>query len=114
LSAQREAAAVPDTAIAADLDQPLDILAHLLSQLTLYDVVLVYEIPDAIDFVVSQVSGLGFSVNASLVQDLDGGGATDSEYVTERNLDFLVAWNVHTGYTGHARLLPLPLLVAGV
>ena len=103
-----------DATVAVDLDQALDVLADLLAQLAFDGEVLVDEVADAVDLVVGQVADLGVRGDAGLGADLLRGGAADAVDVAERHVDLLVARNVDTRDTGHADLLPLPLLVAGV
>ena len=101
-----------DAAIAADLDQPLDVLAHLLAQLAFDGEVLVNVLADAPHFVVRKVAHLG------LDRDVRGGAylvsswAADAENIAQRDLDSLLTRYIDACDTRQG--LALPLLVARV
>jgi hypothetical protein len=76
--------------------------------------VLIDEVTDAVDFVVGEVSDLRIGGDAGSLAQLLRGGSADAVDIAQRDVDFLVARDVYSRDTGHADLLPLPLLVPWV
>src|SRR3990172_1246866 len=114
LTPHRQSAAVPYAAVAVDLHQPLDVLAHPLAQLPLHHEVPVDVLADTRDLVVGQLPDLRLGRHRGVGAYLAGDARPDAEDIAQRNIDALIAGDVHSSYTSHAILLPLPLLVARV
>src|SRR3954471_6214473 len=113
LAADRQGAAVTDSAVAADLHQALDGLRALAPQIALDDVLGVDQVAQLGDLVIGQVAHGAVRLDAELGEHLVGGGATDAVDVRETDLDALVERDVDPGDSSH-RALALPLLVPRV
>jgi hypothetical protein len=87
---------VAHATIAVDFDQTLDISAYLLAKLTLDRKVLVDELADAANFVVGEVSHLGFDRYVDLAADALGRRSAYAEDVAKRHLNALVAGDVYS------------------
>src|SRR5262249_19688677 len=117
LAAHREVLAVPQAAIAPEVDEALDVLRRLAAQIALDLEVRVDLAADAIHLVVGQIVGLATRVDLGASADAERRGATDPVDVRERDLHALVARQIDAGDSCHRTLLArsaLPLLVARV
>src|SRR5207244_9797647 len=90
LTAGGQAATVTDAAVAADFDQPLNVLSHLLAKLAFDGVVLVDVLANAGYFVVGEVAHLCFERNVGGRADLVISRAADAEDITKRDPDSLL------------------------
>src|SRR5205814_6988791 len=95
-----------------DLRQPLDVLAHLPSEVALDDVLVVDDLTYAADLVVRQVPRLGPGVDPGLNADLLRHARPDAVDVAQGKLDPLIVWDIDARDTCHRPLLALALLVA--
>src|SRR6185503_930463 len=111
LPAHWEVLAMARAAVGADVHQAFDVHRHFRPQRTFDLVVALDHLTQACDFGVTQVPHARIGADARLRQNPARVVLTDAEDVRKRVLNFLVAWQVHAGDTGHA--LPLPLLVFG-
>src|SRR2546423_611950 len=111
----REAPAVAEPGVTADLHLPLDVLGDLPPQVTLDLEVLVDPRPQACDLLLGEVPHPGVGRDLGRRADLLGARRPDAEDVGERDLQPLLPRNVDPGDTCHAvLLLALALLVPGV
>src|SRR5690606_10488137 len=101
-------------AVAADVDEALDVDRNLGAQVT-FDLVAGFNHATQLaDFLVGQVAGLLGRIDVSLFKDGLGADAADAKDVREGDFAPLVVRDVDAGNTGHDLLLTLPLLVTGV
>src|SRR3990170_1619192 len=89
-------------------------LAHPLAQLPLHHEVPVDVLADARDLVVGQLPYLRLGRHGGVRANLAGDARPDAEDIAQRNIDALIAGDVHSSYASHAILIALPLLVARV
>jgi hypothetical protein len=107
LAADRQAAAMPEAPIAAEVHQPLDVHRHFAPEVALDEMVMVDEIADLGDFGVRQLGG------AALVRDVDLGadilrlGRPDAVNVLQRDDDALVGRDIDACDAGNV-VTPLP------
>src|SRR5512134_2704499 len=117
LPVHRQAAAVADAAVGADLLQALDCLRALAPELALDLEVRVDVRPQLRDLLVGQVADLLVAGEAELGADLLRARLADAVDVRERHLEALLTGEVHSCDPGQTRLLrslALPLLVPRV
>src|SRR5688572_11908959 len=113
LAAHRQVLAVPDAAVAADLHQPLDVLADLLAQVALDAPFVLDHLADPARLVLGEVPHLGGRRHPRLGEDRLCARAPDAVDVRQPDPDLLVLGEVHSCDPCHIRL-PLTLLVFGV
>src|SRR5438128_705857 len=115
LAADRQALAVAQAAIAAEIHQALDVEAHLAAQVA-FDLVALFErLADAVDLVFGEVLRPLGRIELRRRTDLLRGGLADPVQVLQRGLDLLLAGKVYACNTRHLRISSaLPLLVTGV
>src|SRR5262249_24018189 len=106
LAPDREAAAVPQAPIGADLLEALDVLGALPAQVAL-DLAVLDRIAKLDDLVLGQVLDRGVGIDARLLEDLVGRGAADPEDVGEPDLGPLVEGDVAPGDASHQPCLCL-------
>src|SRR5438105_6162097 len=114
LAANREASAVPDTLVRADLDLALDVLGHVPPEVAFHLVVALDPLADPNGLVVGQVPDLAPAVQVEPSDGRQGARGADAVDVAERYVHALVSGKVDAGDSCHAFLLALPLLVARV
>src|SRR5262245_10032289 len=102
LSSHRQAAAVPNALVRADLDLALDVLGGLAPEVTLDLVGAVDELPDPADLVLGQVSDLGAALHPGSLNDLERACGPDPVDVPEGDVHALVARKVDACDPGHA------------
>ena len=91
LATHRQATAVPQALVAADLDLAANVGLHLAAQVTL-DLEVGFDVVAQVgQLVVGQVLGAQVPVNAGGCQDLVGSGTSDAEDVRQRDLHPLIA-----------------------
>src|SRR3954447_20399561 len=100
LTAHREAAAMAQAAVGADLHQALDVLGALAAQIAL-DRHVVDGVAQLGDLVVREVADVGVRRDAQLGEHLVGGRATHPVDVGETDLDALVERDVDPGDASH-------------
>src|SRR6185369_5023365 len=94
LAADRQALAMADAAVALDIDQALDVHAHLGAQIA-FDLVARFDgAAELADFVIGQVPGLLRAVHIGLLANIHGGLASHAEDIGQRNLGTLVIRNI--------------------
>src|SRR5690606_17525528 len=112
LAPHREAAAVPQAAVAADVHEPLDVELPLTAQVALDLVLAVDDLTEAADLDLGQVLDPRVGVDLSLGEDVLRARPADTVDVRERRFDPLLAREVDTCDPSHPS--PLPLLVLRV
>src|SRR5262245_5533233 len=105
LAADRQAAAVPQTAVAAQIHQALDVHGDVAAQVTLHHVVAIDRLADLQDLRVGQVIDPALVGNADLAADLLRELRADAVNVLKRDDDALLRRNVNACDTSHAGLL---------
>jgi hypothetical protein len=113
LTTNREAAAVSQPLIAADLDLALDVLGDVTTKIALDLVVGIDELANTQNFGVTQVANLRVVVDVECLEYVKCPRATDPEDIRETNLYTFVPWKIYSGDSSHT-FLPLTLLVARV
>src|SRR5690554_5379109 len=103
LAAHRKVAAVAETAVAADLNQALDIELDLTAQFTLNTKVADL-LAQSLHFSFSQLPNPRVRADAGRVQDLLAAGRPNTVDVGESDFDALVAREVNTFDTCHIRV----------
>src|SRR5713226_5857325 len=115
LAADRQALAVAEASVAAQVHQPLDVERDLAAQVAFHLEVLLDRLADAVDLVVGQVLRPPGRIDLRQSADLPRRGVADAVEIGQRDLDLLLAGKVNACNTRHSMsLLTLPLLVAGV
>src|ERR1043165_2668188 len=104
LAAHRQAAAMTQAAIAAEIHQTLDVDAGLATKIALDQIVAVDHFADLQNFLVAELADATLRGNLHLLDDLGRVLLADAMDVLERDQDALVGRDIHTGNTGH-RLL---------
>src|SRR5690606_31790092 len=94
LSANRKPTTVPESAVAAEIHQPLDAHLHFATQVTLDLVVLLDDATDRAHLLVGQIVGTNRRTDARLLQDLLRGHPANPINIGQCNLDTLVAGEV--------------------
>ena len=108
LPADRQTAAVPQAAIAAEIHQPLDIHRDIAPEIALDHVVAVDHLADLQHFLISELRDPARLRNAHLGHDLLGLVWPDAVDVLQRDHDALVGRNIYAGDAGHVVLLLSP------
>src|SRR5262245_38527720 len=107
LSAHREAPAVPDALVRADLDLALDVLRHVAAEVTFDLVFLVDPLADADDLFLGQVAHLPPAVQAGAGDRRLRARLANTVDVLDGDVHALVAWQVDAGDACHERP-PIP------
>src|SRR5579872_1000453 len=114
LAAHGQAAAVPETAVGAHLDVPLDIHRDFLAEIAFDRSLFFKDGADAVDFVFGQIANLFIEIDSGAVEQRLGSRAADTVDVGETDLSPLSGRQIDTSKTCHDSSLPLPLFVLGV
>src|SRR6185503_6899619 len=101
LAAQRQAAAVPNTSVTAEIHEALDVHRDLAAQIAL-DGELRDDVAQARDLRLRQILDLRGRVDGGRLADHQRSVAADAEDVRERNAHVLVGRNVDACYTCHS------------
>jgi hypothetical protein len=112
LPVHREAAAVADPAVGADLGEPLDRLLPVAAQVALDLEVRVDEVAELRDLFVGEVLDLRVRTEAEVRCDLARGRLADAVDVGQPDLEPLLVWKVDSGDSRDGSALPL--LVTGI
>src|SRR5580693_7315217 len=109
LPVHREPAAMADSLVAADLDLAPDVGLDLAAQVTFDLVGRVDPVAELHQLVVGEVVDPGVPADAGCLQRLQRPRAAYAEYIGERDLDPLIAGEVHSRKPSHARAVLLRL-----
>src|ERR1700726_1737307 len=104
LATHRQAAAMTQAAIAAEIHQTLDVHAGLATQVAFDHVVAVDHFTDLQHFLIAQLRDAAINGNLDLLHDLGRVPLADAMDVLERDQNALVGRNIHAGNTGHGLL----------
>src|SRR5690606_14346900 len=104
LTADRQALAVTQAAVAGDVHQALDVHRGFATQVALDGVILVDGLADLQDLGVGQLVDPARRLDADLGRDVPGGGRADAVDVLKRDFDALVGRDVDASDTGHEAL----------
>src|SRR5215213_3782997 len=104
LAAHRQAAAMTQAAIAAEVHQTLDVDTGLTAKIALDEVVAVDHFADLQNFLVAQLADATFHGDLDLLDDLGRVLLADAMDVLERDQHALVGRDIHAGNTGHGLL----------
>src|SRR4029077_6661333 len=107
LPVHREPAAVADPLIGADLDPAPDVGLDLAAQVTFDLVSRVDPVAELHQLFVGEAADPGVPADAGGIQRLQRPRAADAIDVGERDLDPLIAGEVHSGKPGHVRAVLL-------
>src|SRR5690606_19131053 len=99
-AAQRQAAAVPNTPVAAEIHEALDVHRHLAAQIA-FDGELRDDVAQARDLGFRQVFHLRGRLDAGRLADVERTAAADAEDVRQRDADVLVRGDIDARYTCH-------------
>src|SRR5690606_1258815 len=89
LTADGQAPPVPQAAVGAEIDEALHVHGDLLAELALHADARLDDLADPRDLVVAELEDTRHPIDARLLDDLEGGGATDPVDVREGNEDRL-------------------------
>src|SRR5688500_2007784 len=108
LATDGQTAAVTQSAVAADVHQPLDVHVHFLPQRALDLEVLLDDLAQLVHVRIRKRMDAGIRVDSRLAQDLLRRGPADPVDVRETDFDPLLAGKIDSGDTCHALPLPQP------
>lgn len=122
LAAHGHAAAVTQTAIAADIHQPLDVQRNLSSKVTFNAVFLIDDLAEAVDLIVGQIAHTRVRVDPGPLEQDPAGVGADAIDIRKRSLNPLLARKVDSGNSRHiarssnarTERLALTLLMLGI
>lgn len=95
-----------DTAIAADLDESLDIESGLTAKVTLDLAVMIYILTKLRDVILGQVLDSYIGINSCCGDNIACGFATDTVDVGQSDLDSFLSRQVNTSNTRHLSVAP--------
>src|SRR6185312_6270051 len=104
LTTHRQAAAMTQAAIAAEVHQTLDVDTGLAAKIALDEIVTVDHFADLQDFLVAQLADATILRDLHLLDDLGRVLLADAMDVLERDQNALVGRDIHAGNTGHGLL----------
>src|SRR6185503_16855360 len=92
---------MPQSTIAADIHQPLDVHLHSLTQVAFDFALRFQDITDAAQLVFTQVSDAGIQIDTSFLEHRVRTRTTNAVNVGQANLGSLVRWQIYSSYTCH-------------
>src|SRR3954453_4546372 len=104
LAAHRQAAAMAQAAIAAEVHQTLDVDADFTAKIALDQIVAVDDFADLQNFLVAELADPTLRRDLHLLDDLGRVLLADAMDVLERDQHALVGRDIHAGNTGHGLL----------
>ena len=107
LSAYGQTSTMPKAAITLNLAKTSNILLNLPPKRAFNSVILIQMVGDAAHFIFGQVTGPNLRIDSQLVTDIDRENATNTKEVGQRNIRWLIVWDVHTKNTRHRSSLQL-------
>src|SRR6185437_14613425 len=110
LAADRQAAAMPQSAIRAHLDVTLDVQRDFFAQVALDGALFFQDLADAVDFVLTQVADLLIEVDTGPVEQRLGPRTANAVNIRQSDLGSLGGRQIYAGDTCHGSL-SLPLFV---
>src|SRR6202034_2680457 len=91
LSADRQVAAMPESAIGADFDEPLDVHRNLLAEIALHHPLLLDHGANAVHFLFAEVLHLLHGVHLGLIKNGSGARMPDAVDIGQPDVDVLLA-----------------------
>jgi hypothetical protein len=88
-------------AVAADVAQARDVLLHLAAQLPLDHVLIVDQVRDPADLVLTELAGPDRGIDLELPANLAGAVRADAVDARQGHIDPLLVGNIHTCDTWH-------------
>src|SRR3989475_13259792 len=119
LPSYRQPPAVPEPAIAPDVDEPFDVHRHFLAEVSLHLVLPLNDLPQLHDLILAEILHARRRRDSRLGQDLGGQRPPDAIDVRQPNMDLFLPREINSGDACHTAsllsrcFLPLPLLVPG-
>ena len=107
LSTYGQTSAMPQSPITLNLTKTPNILLNLPPQRAFNCVILIKMVSDAAHFIFGQITGPNLWINAQLIADIDRENATNTKEIGQRNIRWLIVWDVHTENTRHRSSLQL-------
>src|ERR1700757_2238608 len=104
LAADRQVAAVAESAIGADFDETLDVHRNFLAQIALHQPFSLNDRTDAVNFFFAQVLHLLHRVDLGVIAEATGARMTDAVDVRQRDVDVLLARKIDACNTCHVFL----------
>ena len=95
---------MPKPTVAANISQSRNRLRRLSTQWTFHDIVAFQQSRQATEFVLGKVSCLFDWVDTSFVAKFARDIVADTEKVSQRDVRFLIVWNIDTQKTWHVLL----------
>jgi hypothetical protein len=97
---------MPQATVAGDIHQPLDVQLNFPPQIALDPILAINHLANAPNLFLGQVAHPRARVDIGLLEDDHTIRGTDPIDIGDRDLDLLVAWDVHPGNTSHV-ILPV-------
>src|SRR3982751_6607165 len=110
LTPHRQPSAVPDSPVAPDIHQPLDVHGDFGAERALHLHRTLDHLAETRDLGIREIAHSGVRIDSSLSQNAAAGGPSDSEDVGEGDLDPLLPREIDAGDTRHKSALPLFVL----
>jgi hypothetical protein len=110
LTAHGKTPLVTETTVTIDVDEPLDVHGDLLAEISFHLATALDHIANGCDLHIRQLLRPDVGGYVSLLEDLEGRCTADSEDVSERDVDPLVAGEIDAFDTSHGLALPLLVL----
>ena len=101
LTTNGQALTMTNTAIAADLDEALDVHGSLAPEVALYLYVVVDVLSELAHVILGQIAYANVGVNAGSCENVRSGLAADTVNVGQADLNSLVSWKVNARNTCH-------------
>jgi hypothetical protein len=98
---------MPNPAVAADLDEALDVKIDLPPQFPFHPMLSIDYLTNAASFSLAEVRDFGIRIDPGLSQDSPAQTWSDAVDMAQSNLDPLAFWKVYPCYPRHLFLLPL-------
>src|SRR5437867_11381908 len=102
LASGRQALAVTETAIAADLLEPFDVQRDLAAEVALHRIAAIDDLADLGDLGLGEIADARGEIDPRLLEDLARRRRPDAVDVAQGDVHSLLAWDVNTRDTGHA------------
>jgi hypothetical protein len=102
LPVRRKISPVANSSVAVDLNEALNVLSHLASQVAFHYIFAVDDLADAIYLVVAEVTYACVGAHPCLLEYLPGAGLADAEDVAQRYFYAFFAWNINACDSSHS------------
>jgi len=95
---------MPAATVTADFNEALDVQLNLAPEFTLYPVLLVNNLAEAIDLIFGKLTHLGIRVYVALGQNLTAQVRANAINILQRYPGVLISWYVHSSNSCHSAL----------